>query len=86
MIFIKCFKKSLLNHTHLLLSGLDYIFFASFVTHLMKLQQEVSIAKSCAGRLTAGMFPSNFSEGVRSFIQKDEAFQFMSTDKGIPVS
>ena len=52
----------------------------------MKLQQEVNIAKSCAGRLTAGMFPSNFSEGVRSFIQKDEAFQFMSTDKGIPVS
>lgn len=52
----------------------------------MKLQQEVNIAKICAGRLTAGMLPSNFSEGVRSFMQKDEAFQFMSTDKGTPVS
>ena len=40
--------------------------------------------KVCSGNLTARLLSQNFSERVKSFIVKHEAYHFMSTTKGTP--
>ena len=40
--------------------------------------------KCCGSSLTAGMLSQNFSERVKSFVVKDEAYHFMNTIKGTP--
>ena len=35
-------------------------------------------------QLTAGMLSRNFKESVKSFVAKDEAYNFMNTIKGTP--
>ena len=40
--------------------------------------------KVCTTQLTAGMLSNNFSETVKSFIAKDEGFNFMNSVKGTP--
>ena len=47
----------------------DYIFFAHSVTQY---------------QLTAGMLSRNIKESVKSFVAKDEAYNFMNTIKGTP--
>ena len=40
--------------------------------------------KVCTNQLTAGMLSSNFSDTVKSFIAKDEGYNFMNSIKGTP--
>ena len=47
-------------------------------------QTNIAIKKDCTKQLTAGMLSSNFSDIVKSFIAKDESFNFMNSVKGTP--
>ena len=40
--------------------------------------------KVCANQLTAGMLSNYFKDTVKSFIAKDESFNFMNSVKGTP--
>ena len=40
--------------------------------------------KVCTNQLTASMLSNNFSDTVKSFIAKDEGFNFMNSVKGTP--
>ena len=83
---VKYFNQRLLNYTQIFASEADYIFYALSVTQQLKLNSQINIAlkKVCGGHLTAQMLSNNFSETVKSFISKDEAFQFMGNIKGTP--
>ena len=82
----KYFNQRLLNYTQLFASDPDYIFFALSVIQQSKLQSQINIAmkKCCGSSLTAGMLSQNFSERVKSFVVKDDAYHFMNTIKGTP--
>ena len=83
---VKYFNQRLLNYTQLFMSDSDYIFFALSVTRQLKLNSQINIAikKLCGRNLNAGMFSGKFTETVKSFISKDEAYNFMSSIKGTP--
>ena len=82
----KYFNQCLLNYTQLFASDPDFIFFALSITQQLKLKSQINVPmkKVCSGNLTAGLLSQNFSESVKSFIVKDEAYHFMSTIKGTP--
>ena len=82
----KYFNQRLLNYTQLFASDPDFIFFALSITQQLKLKSQINVPmkKVCSGNLTAGLLSQNFSESVKSFIVKDEAYHFMSTIKGTP--
>ena len=80
------FNQRLLNYTQLFASDSDYIFYALSVTQSLKLISQVNIAikKACSGNLTAGMLSQDFLKRVKSFVSKNEAYQFMSNIPGTP--
>ena len=82
----KHFNQGLLNYTQLFASDPDFIFFALSITQQLKLKNQINVAmkKVCSGNLTAGLLSQIFSERVKSFMVKDEAYHFMSTIKGTP--
>ena len=82
----KYFNQCLLNYTQLFASDPDFMFFALSITQQLKLKSQISVPmkKVCSGNLTAGLLSQNFSESVKSFIVKDEAYHFMSTIKDTP--
>ena len=47
-------------------------------------QLNIAMKKVCTTQLTAGMLSNNFSGTVKSFIAKDEGFNFMNSVKGTP--
>ena len=65
-------------------SDSDYIFYALSATLQLNLNSQINIAmkKVCTNQLAAGMLSSNFSDTVKSFIAKDEGFNFMNSIKG----
>ena len=67
-------------------SEADYKFYALSVTQQLKLSSQINIAlkKFCGGHVTAGMLSNNFTETIKSFLTKDDAYQFMGNIKGIP--
>ena len=83
---VKYFNQRLLNYTQMFASDPDFIFYALSVMQQLNLQSQINIAmkKVCAGHLTAGMLSHNFSERVKEFIAKDDAYHFMNTIKGTP--
>ena len=52
----------------------------------LNLNSQINIAmkKVSSNSLTAGMLSNNFSETIKSFIAKDEGFNFMNPIKGTP--
>ena len=76
----------MLNYTQRFASDADYIFFAHSVIQQTQLNSNINIAlkKVQTNNLTAGMFSSNFQDTVKSFIAKDEGYNFMNTIKGTP--
>ena len=80
------FNQRLLNYTQMFASDSDYIFYALSVIQQQKLASQINTAmkKVCSGALTAGMLSNNFSETVKSFVSKDDGYQFMSAIKGTP--
>ena len=82
----KYFNQRLLNYTQRFASDADYIFFAHSVIQQTQLNSNINIAlkKVQTNNLTAGMFSSNFQDTVKSFIAKDEGYNFMNTIKGTP--
>ena len=80
---IKYFNQRLSNYTQLFASEADYIFYALPVTQQLKTNSQINIAlkKVCGGQLTAQMLRNNFSETVKVFLSKDEAYQFMGNIK-----
>ena len=77
-------NQQLLNYTQLFASEADYIFYALPVTQQLKLSSQINIAskKFCSGHVTAGMQSSNFEETVKSFLTKDDVYQFMGNITG----
>ena len=83
---VKYFNQRLLNYKQKFASDSDYIFYALSVMLQLNLNSQINIAmkKVCANQLTAGMLSNNFSDTVKSFIAKDESFNFMNSIKGTP--
>ena len=83
---VKYFNQRLLNYKQRFASDSDYIFYALSVMLQLNLNSQINIAmkKVCTNQLTAGMLSSNFSDTVKSFIAKDEGFNFMKSVKGTP--
>ena len=83
---IKYFNQCLLNYKQKFAADSDYIFYALSVTLQLNLNSQINMAmkKVCTNRLTAGMLSNNFSDTVKSFIAKDEGFNFMNSVKGTP--
>ena len=83
---VKYFNQRLLNYTQQFASESDYIFYALSVTQQLKLNSQINIAlkKVCGRNLTAQMLSNNFSETVKEFLLRDEAYQFMGNIKGTP--
>ena len=83
---VKYFNQRLLNYKQKFASDSDYIFFALSVMLQLNRTSQINIAmkKVCTTQLTAGMLSNNFSETVKSFIAKDEGFNFMNSVKGTP--
>ena len=83
---VKYFNQRLLNYKQKFSSDPDYIFYALSVVQQLNLNSQINIAmkKMCTNQLTAGMLSQNFEETVKSFIAKDEGFNFMSAIKGTP--
>ena len=80
---VKYFNQQLLNYTQLFASEADYIFDALSGTQQLKLSSQINIAlKFCSGHVTSRMLPSNFTETVKFFLTKDDAYQFMCNIKG----
>ena len=77
---LKYFNQRLLNYTQLSVSDSHYIFFALFVTKQLKLNSQINIViKKLSGKnLKPGAYVGKFTETVRSFISKDEVYNFMS--------
>ena len=77
---LKYFNQQLLNYTQLSVSDSHYIFFSLFVTKQLKLNSQINIViKKLSGKnLKAGAYVGKFTETVRSFISKDEVYNFMS--------
>ena len=84
---VRYFNHRLLNYTQVLASEADYIFCPLSVSQKLKLSSQINTAlkKFCSGHVTAGMLSSNFIETVKSFLTKDDAYQFMGNIKGTPV-
>jgi len=82
----KYFNQRLLNYTQRFAADSDYIFYALSVTQSLKLISQINIAmkKVCSGNITAGMLSQDFIQRVKTFINKDEAYQFMSNIPGTP--
>ena len=82
----KYFNQRLLNYKQKFASDADYIFFALSVMQQLNLNSQINIAmkKVSSNSLTAGMLSNNFSETIKSFIAKDEGFNFMNPIKGTP--
>ena len=78
----KYFNEGVLNFRQLFASDPDFIFFAQQLK--LKSQINVAMKKVFSGNLTGGLLSQNFSERVKSFTVKDEAYHFMSTIKGTP--
>ena len=83
---IKYFNQRLLNYKQKFAADSNYIFYALSVTLQLNLNNQINIAmkKVCTNRLTAGMLSINFSDTVKSFIAKDEGFNFTNSVKGTP--
>ena len=83
---VKYFNQRLLNYKQKFAADSDYIFYALSVMLQLNLNSQINIAmkKVCSNQLTAGMLSNNFSETVKSFIAKDEGFNFMNSIKGTP--
>ena len=83
---VKYFNQRLLNYKKKFASDADYIFFALSVMKQLNLNSQINIAtkKVSSNSLTAGMLSNNFSEPIKSFIAKDEGFNFMNPIKGTP--
>ena len=83
---VKYFNQRLLNYMQKFSADSDYIFFAHSVTQHLNLNSRINIAmqKVKTNQLTAGMLSRNFKESVKSFVAKDEAYNFMNTIKGTP--
>ena len=81
---VKYFNQRLLNYTQK--CSADYIFFGHSVTQHLNLNSRINIAmqKVTTNQLTAGMLSRNFKESVKSFVAKDEAYNFINTIKGTP--
>ena len=78
------FNQQLLNYTQLFASEADYVFYALPVTQQLKLSCQINIASKnvCSGHVTAGIQSSNFKETVKSFLTKDDVYQFMGNITG----
>ena len=83
---VKYFNQRLLNYKQNFASDADYTFFALSVTQQLNLNSQINIAmkKVSSSSLTSGMLSNNFSETFKSFIAKDEGFNFMNPIKGTP--
>ena len=83
---VKYFNQRLLNYKQTFSSDSDYIFYALSVMQQLNLSSQINIAmkKVCTNQLTAGMLSNNFSDSVKSFIAKDQAYSFMGPIKGTP--
>ena len=82
----KYFNQRLLNYTQRFASVADYIFFAHSVLQQKQLTSNINMTmkKVQGNNLTAGLLSGNFQETVKSFIAKDEGYNFMNTIKGTP--
>ena len=82
----KYFNQRFLNYTQQFSSDSDYIFFAQSVLQQSSLNSQINIAMQnlIPRHVTAGIHSQNFKEIVKRFIASDEAFNFMTTIKGIP--
>ena len=78
---VKYFNQRLLNYTQKCSADSDYIFFPHSVTEHLNLNSRINIAvqKVKTNQLTDGMLSRKFKESVRSFVAKDEAYNFMNT-------
>ena len=83
---VKYCNQRLLNYKQKFAFDTDYIFFALSVMPQLNLNSQMNIAikKLCTNQLTAGMLSNNFSDTVKSFIAKNEGFNFMNSVKGTP--
>ena len=65
-------------------SEADYVFYALSVTQQLKLSSQINVALKmfCSGQMTAGMQSSNFEGTVKSFLTKDDVYQFMGNITG----
>ena len=75
-----------MNYTQLFASEADYVFYTLTFTQKLKINSQINIAlkKVCGGQLTEQIFTNNFSETVKIFLARDEAYQFMGNIKGTP--
>ena len=82
----KYFNQRLLNYTQRFAGISDYIFYAHSVLQQKQLTSNINMTmkKVQTNNLTAGMLSANFQETVKSFIAKDEGYNFMNTIKGTP--
>ena len=82
----KYFNQCLLNYRQKFASDSDYIFYALSLILQTNLNSQINIAmkKVCANQITAGMLSNNLQYTVKSFIAKDESFNFMNSIKGTP--
>ena len=83
-VLVKYFNQRLLNYKQKFAADSDYIFYALSVMLQLNLNSQINIAmkKVCTNQLTAGMLSNNFSDTVKSFIAKDEGFNFMNSVRG----
>ena len=82
----KYFNQRLLNYAQRFAGISDYIFYAHSVLQQKQLTSQINMTmkKVQTNNLTAGMLSANFQETVKSFIAKDEGYNFMNTIKGTP--
>ena len=73
---VRYFNQQLLNYTHLFASETNY----TFRLYLINL----ALKKFFSGHVKAGMLPNNFTETIKSFLTKDDSYQFMGNIKGRP--
>ena len=70
---------------HSCLHQIQVLYFELLKTQQLKFRSQINVAlKKVFGNLSAGMLSQKFSEWVKSFIVKDEAYHFISTIKGTP--
>ena len=87
---IKYFNQRLLSYTQLFASEADYIFYALSVTKQLKIDStnnfkiNIDLKKVCGRHVISQMLTNHFSETVKAFLSKDEAYQFMGNIKGTP--
>ena len=82
---IRYFNQRLLNYTQKFAEDSDYIFFAQNITQHLRIMSRINIAmKKVHGNITAGMLLNNYENTVKTMLQNEEAYKFLSEVKGSP--